>query len=186
MHQGGEMQVFEVKIEGTTPLLMNKPPQYAGDDTVKIKNPNIDEDKELKSKVYTADGIVFHPGTHIRGSLINAAKDLRVKGKGKSTYSKMFGSMIEVEPETIPHLFTDFDVHIVRTRNPSTGGMNMTKRPRLKKWALEFNLKVEDEIPKEVVKVALERSGRYVGIGDWRPSTKGIHGKFITTKFKEL
>lgn len=180
------MKKIQCKIEGITPLLMNKPKEYEGDSNVKIFNPNIDGDKELREKIYTIDGIVYQPATHIRGSLINAAKDLRIAGKGKSTYSKRFASMIVVEPEAIPHLFKEFDVHIVRTVNRTTKGQNMTKRPRLKKWALEFILEIDDEIPIDVLKEGLERAGKYIGIGDWRPATSGIHGKFMVTEFKKI
>jgi len=177
------MQIVNVTIRGITPLLINKPPEYDGDTTIKVNNPNIDKDKELKNKLYACKGAFYQPATHIRGSLVNAGKDLKVKGKGKSTYSKMFASMMQIEPEAILHKFTDFDVHIVRTVNPSTKGMNITRRPRLKKWELDFQMLIEDEIPFEVAKEALDRAGKYVGIGDWRPATKGIHGKFIVTKF---
>jgi len=179
------MQKFNVTIEGTTPLLMNKPPEYEHDTTVCVKNPNIDENEEVKNKIYTQDGCVYQPATHIRGSLVNAGKDLRVKGKGKSTYSKMFASMVMITPEAIEHKDPDFDVLTVRTVNPSTKGQNMTKRPRLKKWELSFIVEAEDEIPKDVLREGFNRAGRYVGIGDWRPATKGVHGKFAVSVFQE-
>lgn len=178
------MQKVQVGVEGTTSLLMSKPPEYLQDEKIHIKNPNLNEDEEAKKKIYILNKVIYTPATHLRGSLINAGKDLRVKGKGKATYSKLFGSMVEVTPEAIPHLLTDMDVQVDRTVNPSTKGANMTKRPRLKKWKLDFEILFEDEIPKEVLKEALERAGRYVGIGDWRPEKKGIHGKFMVTKFK--
>lgn len=180
------MEKYNVTIKGVTPLLFNKPPEYEGDSAIKIANPNIDHDKDLKNKLYTSNGIVYQPATHIRGALIEAGKKLKVKGQGKATYSKMFASMVLIEPEAIPHKFTDLDIHIVRTVNPNTGGANMTKRPRLKKWELSFTVEIEEEIAPEVVKEALERAGKYVGIGDWRPATKGVHGKFMVTKFEKM
>ena len=51
---------------------------------------------------------------------------------------------------------------------------------------LTFYITIEDEIPEDVVHEALNRAGKYVGVGDWRPATKGIHGKFIVTEFKKL
>jgi len=179
------MKTFDVSIRGITPLLMNKPPEYEGDSSISIKNPNIEASKDIKNKIYSSDGVVYQPATHLRGSLVNAGKDLRVKGKGKATYSKLFASMVMIEPEAIEHKFTDFDVHVVRTVNPNTKGQNMTKRPRLKKWELDFEMILDDEIPEDVAKEALDRAGKYVGIGDWRPSTKGVHGKFQVVKFHE-
>ena len=180
------MNKIKITIKGITPLLMSKPPEYESDMAVKINNPNIDKEKELKAKIYSINGMVYQPATHIRGALINAGKDFKVKGKGKSSYSKMIASMVMIEPEAIEHKNPVFDVHTTRTVNPNTKGQNMTRRPRLKNWELSFILEVEDEIPIEVIKEALERAGKYVGIGDWRPATKGIHGKFMVTKFKVL
>jgi len=180
------MQKVEITIEGTTPLLFNKPPEYEHDSKVKVNNPNIDENEEVKNKLYSVNGKIYTPATHIRGALINAGKDLRVKGKGKATYSKMFASMAMITPEALVHKKTKLDVLTVRTVNPNTKGQHMTKRPRLEIWALDFICEVEDEIPLEVLKEAFERAGRYVGIGDWRPATKGVHGKFMVTKFKNL
>jgi hypothetical protein len=179
------MSVYHVRIEGITPLLFNKPPEYEGDSNIKIANPTINQDKELRNKLYTQEGMVYTPAMHIRGALMNAAKDLKIKGRGKATYSKLFASMVAIEPEAIEHKAPELDVSIVRTVNPNTKGMNMTKRPRLKKWALDFTVDAEDEIPVDVIKEALDRAGKYVGIGDWRPATKGIHGKFMVSKFEK-
>jgi hypothetical protein len=177
------MQKVKVKIKGVTPLLFNKPPEYEHDSKIKVNNPNINEDDGLKNKLYSQGGKIYTPATHIRGALINAGKDLKVKGKGKATYSKMFASMVMISPEALVHKSPKLDVLTVRTVNPNTRGQNMTKRPRLRDWELVFNCEVEDEIPLEVLHEALQRAGRYVGIGDWRPATKGVHGKFMVTEF---
>lgn len=179
------MRTIQVTIKGVTPLLMNKPAEYEFDSNIRVNNPNIDAEKDIKSKIYALNGIIYTPATHIRGALINAGKDLKVKGKGKSTYSKMLASMVEVQPEAIEHKKQNFDILVSRTVNPNTRGQNMTKRPRLKEWELDFDLLADEEIPLDVLHNALERAGKYVGIGDWRPQTKGIHGKFIVTSFKE-
>lgn len=178
------MNTFKVRIEGVTPLLMNKPKEYEGDSNVDVRNKAIESDEDVRRKIYVLGGKVYQPATQIRGALVNAAKDLRVKGKGKATYSKLIASMVMVEPEAIPHLKKDFDIHIVRGVNPSTRGAVMIKRPRLKEWALEFSVVADEEIPADVLREAFDRAGKYVGIGDWRPGTKGVHGKFQVTKFE--
>ena len=179
------MKRVKVTVLGVTALLMNKPKEYEGDSNVKINNTAIETEQAIRDKVYTLDGVVYQPATHFWRSLINAGKDLQVKGKGKATYSKLFGSMVQVIPEAIEHKKQDFDVFITRVVNPSTKGMMMSKRPRLKEWELDFELLVEDEIPLDVLKEGLERAGKYVGVGDWRPEKKGIHGKFQVTSFQE-
>ncbi len=183
-----KMRTYLVSIKGITPLLMNRPPAYIVnpdvDSNIRITNPNVDQDKEVKNKIYSSGNVVFQPASHIRGAMMNAAKAFKVVGRGKATYSKMFASMVEVEPENIPHKETKFDVSVARTVNPSTKGMNMARRPMLRSWSLDFQINVDDEIPESVLKEVLDRAGRYIGIGDWRPDTKGVHGKFMVTKFK--
>jgi len=180
------MKRVKVTVMGVTPLLMNKPKEYEGDSNVKVNNPKIDSEEDVKAKLYAIDGIVYQPATHFWRSLVNAGKDLQVKGKGKATYSKLFGSMVQVIPEAIEHKKQNFDVFVTRVVNPSTKGMMMCKRPRLKEWELDFELLVEEEIPLDVLKEGLERAGKYVGVGDWRPEKKGIHGKFQVTSFQEV
>lgn len=180
---------FKVTIVGVTPLLMNKPKEYGFDSTVAKKVPLQGTDEAKKAaldKIYSIKGKAYQPADHLRGALVNAGKDLRVKGKGKSTYSKMIASMVRIEPDAIMHKHTEFDIHSVFTVNPNTRGRNMTYRPRLQEWELSFDIIAEDEIPTDVLKEVLDRAGKYWGIGDWRPGTKGIHGKFMVTEFKEV
>lgn len=182
------MKHFNVTIKGTTPLLMNKPPEFGFDDAIRIKVPLDTKKKgqeEALNKLYSNGGTIYTPSTHIWRSMINAGKDLKIKGKGKSTYSKMIASMVQVSPDAIEHKFKEFEIFGVMTVNPNTRGRNMTYRPRFDKWELSFELIVDEEIPDEVVKTALDRSGRYWGIGDWRPEKKGVFGKFMVTKFEE-
>ena len=55
-----------------------------------------------------------------------------------------------------------------------------------KDWELSFEILIgDDQIPIEVIKLALDHAGQYVGIGDFRPGKGGKFGKFIVTEFKE-
>ena len=183
------MNRIEVTIKGISPLLMNRYPGiYEFDTKVKVKNPNKYEKETMaRDKLYLDEkGKLFTPNTHIHGALINAGKKLQIKGQGKATYSKPFGSMVQVEPAFIVHKKQKWDIHSILTRNPNArGARNVTHRPKLDDWELDFTLYADPEIPPEVIKEGLERAGKYVGIGDWRPDTKGIFGKFQVTKFKE-
>jgi hypothetical protein len=180
------VKTFDVTIKGVTPLLMNRFPDVGEfDSKLKVNNPNIDGKEKALEKVYSLDGKPYQPSTHIWRALTNAGKDLRVKGKGKATYSKMIASMVCVQPDAIMHKIPKFDIFSCLTVNPNTGNRCVTHRPRFSKWELDFQLLVDDEIPTEVLKEALDRAGKYVGIGDWRPDRKGVHGKFIVTRFEE-
>jgi len=180
------MKKYKVEIKGITPLLMNKPEQYGFDEQWVEKKASTDWEKEALKKLYIdAEGIIYQPATHLDRALIEAGKKIKVKGQGKATYSKLFGSMVSIEEFEIVHKKQDYETFKSLVVIPSTKGRVMRYRPMFKDWGLEFHIESEDEIPADVIKEALEIAGKYVGIGDWRPEKKGKFGKFQVVKFKE-
>ena len=180
---------LNVTIKGITPLLMNRPDMLDITDKAKKKKSGEDKlTKQFKEKQYlTSEGKLYTPATHIRGALIQAGKQIKVKGKGKATYSKIIGYAVMVEPEAIIHKNQKLERHVVLGVNPNTRGRVAICRPMLKEWELDFQITFDsEEIPIEVIEEALNTAGKTVGIGDWRPATKGIYGRFITTKLKEV
>lgn len=173
------MGVHVAKIRGITPLLMNKPEAYGFDVQWVERKASEDWEKEALKKLYVdAEGVIYQPATHLERALMEAGKKVKVKGQGKATYSKLFGSMIEVVEFEIPHLITAYDIHKSLVVVPATKGRIMRYRPRFPEWELKFHISYEEEIPAEAIKESLELAGKYVGIGDWRPEKKGKFGKF--------
>ena len=180
------MKKYKVEIKGITPLLQNKPEEYGFDEQFVEKKASTDWEKEALKKLYMdSKGTIYQPATHLDRCLIEAGKKIKVKGQGKATYSKLFGSMVSVEEFEIVHKNPEYEIFKALVVIPSTKGRVMRYRPMFKDWALEFHITFEEEIPPEVVKDALEIAGKYVGIGDWRPEKKGKFGKFQVTKWKE-
>jgi len=179
------MKIISVTIKGITPLLSNRFMQ-SDIDGKSTKRPGACKDRIIEDKLYqTVEGELYQPASHIFGSLINAGKSFKIKGKGKSTYSKIFGSSLNITPECILHKHKDWVEFVTTAINPATKGRMVVKRPMFNNWELSFNLEIlDDDIGEEVVKEALDYAGRYVGIGDWRPDKKGKYGQFIVTKFK--
>lgn len=180
------MKKYKVEITGITPLLMNKPLEYGFDEQWVEKKASEDWEKEALKKLYIdSKGKIYQPSNHIEMALIDAGKKIKVKGAGKATYSKLFGSMLSIDEFEIVHKQKDYEIHKCLVVIPSTKGRIMRYRPIFNEWVLEFHVNFEDEIPASVVKEALEIAGKYVGIGDWRPSKKGKFGKFQVTKWEE-
>lgn len=166
---------------------MNKPEEYGFDEQWVEKKASTDWEKEALKKLYVdAEGTIYQPATHIDRALIEAGKKIKVKGQGKATYSKLFGSMVNVEEFELVHKNPTYETFKALVVIPSTKGRIMRYRPMFKDWALQFHIESEDEIPAEAIKEALEIAGKYVGIGDWRPEKKGKFGKFQVVKFKEI
>jgi len=181
---------YEVEIKGITPYLMNRFSEGEIDSTVKKHSGSQHSEDDLKyeAKHYrTPDGKIYVPATQLIGCLINAGKQLKVVGKGKSTYSKLFGANLIVEPEAILMSNQSPVPYRISAVNPNTRGRVMTVRPRFEEWALKFRVvSQDDQIPAEVINSGLAIAGNSVGIGDWRPDKKGRFGKFMVTSFKEV
>jgi len=173
---------YLVEVKGVSPLLMNRfIPEQIVETRVRRSNAN---DVSVEDKLYlTEDGRPYVPNTYIRNSLIEAGKSIRIKGRGKSTYSKLLGSSLIVQPDAILIDSTSgWEPFTTTAVNPTTKGRVMVTRPMFKDWKLSFEAVVLDDIPEEVFRDILDEAGRYVGIGDWRPAKKGMYGKFIVTK----
>lgn len=178
------MYEINVSVTGITSLLFNKFIQDELEPKSK-RQTGVTKEKDPKDKLYIADGKIYTPASHFEGMFVNAAKNFKVRGKGKSTYSKLAGSAIAVLPAAIIHKHQEYTIFRTTAVNPTTKGRMIVDRPMMTTWALDFTVRVlDDEFPIEVVKEILDYGGTYVGIGDWRPDRKGKYGKFIVTAFK--
>jgi len=180
------MKTYKATVTGISPLLMNRPSALIGDSIKERKQTELPPEEIAKDKLYEIDGKLYTPETHLKGALVEAGKNMKVVGKGKSTYSKIVGYAVEVNPFEIVHKKQKWEVYSVLAVNPSTRGRNLLHRPMLKEWELDFELTFDEEqVPASVLKEILELAGRFVGIGDWRPAKKGRFGKFQVTSWKE-
>ena len=179
------MKTIEVEVAGVSPLLMNRFRDAEIEGKSKRRTGAI-EDKNLEDKLYLVNGKPQIPGVYFRNSLVEAAKQFKISGKGKSTYSKLAGSVVNIKEEYIeitPGTYTEYRIAAV---NPMTKGRMMVSRPRFDKWGGRFHVEImDDALPIGVVNEILAHAGMYVGVGDWRPDKKGTFGKFMLTTFQE-
>ena len=179
------MKEINVKIDGVTALLFNRFMSGQIDSETK-KRPGANKELDIKDKLYK-DGMgnVCVPSTWVIGSIIDASKNFKIVGKGKSTYSKLVGSSVNVNPELLIVTPQKWEAYSISAVNPMTRGRMMVSRPRMDKWSTTFRLSFnENDIPLEVMKEIVDYAGQYSGIGDWRPNKKGQFGKFIVTRFE--
>ena len=180
------MKKYKVEVKGVSPYLMHRFGVEGADTKTQKKVGKKDYKGEVENALYKSpDGEIYVPATQLKGSLMEAGKQMRVVGKGKATYSKLFGAVVIIEPDTIPMSPQKWEIDeravvIQRTRI-------IRYRPKFKDWSLKFNVVVmDDDISLEVVKEGLDIAGNYCGIGDFRPQKKGSYGRFIVTSFKEV
>jgi len=173
---------LNVEIEGVAPLLQHRFPEEDEEKQSKRKTGKIDYSAEVTKSLYlTKNNVIYQPSVSIEQSMIKAAVNFQIPGKGKKTYKDLINSALIIEPTEIPlepqkYTVDKRSVRIQRARV-------YRYRPRFHNWKLKFTILILDEqLQPSVVKEILEYAGAYVGIGDYRPK----FGRFIVTKFEEV
>jgi hypothetical protein len=185
------MKIYNVTIQGISPLLMNRPNQLEISDKSKdVKRETKTSDEISESKIYKdSEGTIYLPSTWFRGSLVEAGKQKKMGGKGssKATYSKIVGSSVSIEPFEILLKKPNWKTFSILAVNPITHGRNILHRPQFDKWEVEMQVRFEEEqIESSVMKELFDIAGKMVGVGDWRPAKKGMFGKFQVVSWKEV
>ena len=180
------MEKVNVEITGTTPILFNRFRDAAIEGKSKKRTGAMLE-TDIEDKLYLDDkGKTMLPSVYLKNSISEAAKQFKIVGKGKSTYSKIVASTVDVSPFMISFDCGKYDIFRISAVNPMTKGRMMTERPKFDKWKVSFEIILNDPaVPISVINEILEHAGKYVGIGDWRPEKKGMFGKFMISSFKQ-
>jgi hypothetical protein len=179
-------QKINVIIEGTTPILFNRFRDVAIEGKSK-KVTGARAESDIEDKLYLIDGKTHLPSVYIKNSVVEAGKQFKIIGKGKSTYSKIVASTVDINPFMIEMDVKNYEVFRISAVNPMTKGRMMTERPKYDKWKASFQIILNDPaVPTGVINEILEHAGKYVGLGDWRPEKKGMFGKFMIVKFETV
>jgi hypothetical protein len=177
------MYSINVTIKGITGLLQHRFPMET-EKVINKKTGSPDYSKEAEGSLYrTLENVIYQPSVHIERALASAAKIMKIPGKRGASYSKLVSSAVSIFPDAIPHKIQlwEIDARPVVIQKARV----VRYRPLLPDWELSFEINVsDDEIPWEIIKIALEHAGNYIGIGDYRPSTGGKFGKFTVIEFK--
>ena len=180
-------QEIKVTIEGTTPILFNRFRDTSIEGKSKKRTGALVESDIHDKLYYDERGKVQLPSVYIKNSLTEAAKQFKIQGKNKATYSKIVGSTVDIAPFYIELEYPEnYEVFRISAVNPMTKGRMMVSRPKFNKWSASFSIILNDpQVDSNVVNEILEHAGKYVGLGDWRPEKKGMFGKFMITSWKK-
>lgn len=142
-------------------------------------------------------GRVFLPPMALKNSLMEAAQYLgeKVPGKRNATWSKHFMAgvlvtdpvfIIDADGEPVMHDKTTsetFPCHSDGKRG--SGSRVMRTFPVVREWSGEAKFYVLDEsITKDVFIHHLEESGKFIGVGRFRPRNGGFYGRFFCELLK--
>lgn len=187
------MYQVQCTIKGIAPLMQHRFPvpdmatlSHGGKKSTGSK----DYSEEWREYLYTRDGQIIQPASHIEGAMVKAAAGFKVTGKRGKSYKDLFSANVFIDPIEIPHniavpqeLDCDGDKPLYLDLRPVVvmRARVVRIRPTFKPgWELSFTINViDDEVPAEIVNDVLTLAGKTVGIGDFRPK----FGRFMVTRF---
>lgn len=188
------MARIKITIEGITPLICNKftdAAAQAASSGTRGSSAAQDRGTPLEiaeSKLYaTNKNKPMIPQPNLLRCLVEGGRFHKV-GKSMVTTktSSMMYSCLDIEGAEILLLHKQpWKVDTRAVRIPSTGGRILAHRPIFDDWKLEFEVKLDTSICGEkLLRHIIDDAGSRIGLGDFRPSTKGPYGKFVVTSWK--
>ena len=145
--------------------------------------------EQAERKLYTGvDGQLVIPQPNLLRCLIDAGK-FHKAGKTQITTQKssiLYGCL-DVEGAEIPIGHKEpWRVDTRAVRIPSTGGRILTHRPMFDDWSLSFVANLDTSIlSAKLFRQIVDDAGQRIGLGDFRPATKGPYGRFVVTNWAE-
>ena len=109
-------------------------------------------------------------------------------GRSKITTQKssLVPAALSIDEVTIPVQHKEpWSVDTRPVRIPATGGRILKHRPCFNDWKLKFNMTLDEtEISEKLLREIVDAAGRKIGLCDFRPSTKGMFGKYVVISWK--
>ena len=180
-------------IKGITPILFNRFHEEnevkvsSGISAVHMGHRGLPREAARKTAYIDDNGILYYPMQNVFAAIIEAGRFHKL---GKSKVSTLKTSLVPAGlsiKEVISSFNTDdFEVDSRSVVIPATGGRVMKHRARLDEWQLSFILIIDEEVFYEkVVRILVDDAGKKIGIGDFRPSKRGLFGKFAVVEWKK-
>jgi hypothetical protein len=187
---------LSIRIEGTTPLICNKFTDAAAESATNgTRGSGAAQDRGTpleiaESKLYIGlDGKPMIPQPNLMRCLVEGGR-FHKAGKTQLTTSKSshLYACVDIEGAEITLITKQpWKVDTRAVRIPSTGGRILAHRPMFDDWALEFLVDLDTSIAgAKIFRMIVDDAGKRIGLGDFRPATKGPYGKFVVTKWEEV
>jgi len=188
-----QTQVIQIRIEGTSPLLCNRFSDAAAMSATSQTRSSITGDKgtpleQATEKLYVGiDGkTLMIPQPNLFRMMIDAGTFFKA-GKSKITTQKtsMIPACVDLRGTEIPIEHKEpWTVDTRAVRIPSTGGRILCHRPMFHDWALSFEVELDiTMMGAKLFRELIDAGGKRIGLGDFRPATKGPFGKFVVTSW---
>jgi hypothetical protein len=180
--------IYQVKIVGLTPYMQHrmddtKLEQWEKNRGQIIERPEVNHADAVRAEYHCYRNLTtqkcFIPAEHIRQALINGGGYLKSKvGTKTKSMTGIIAAMCMINPEEID--MPDYDTIDKRSAvNKNVKARVMVIRPKWTTWDASFELHIDNEsLTDETVADLIDKTGNYVGIGSYRPTSKGFFGRF--------
>jgi hypothetical protein len=186
--------LIDIEITGQTPLIMNRFHDEAAMAATNGTRATLTGDKgspkdQAEKKLYLDHlGQPMIPQPNLFRSIIDAGSFFKA-GKTKVTTQKssLIPSCVSVQGIELP-LFSvaGWRVDERPVRIPSTGGRILAYRPIFDDWRTTFTIDLDErEMSEKLLRQIVDKAGKAIGLGDFRPACKGPYGKFVVTHWAE-
>lgn len=192
--------IVDVTCKGLSPLLMNRMSESTLEGLrTKAKKPKAaaigntrTPREDAEEKVYTHGGAPVIPGENLMSCLIAAGVFVRLDAKRQVSTAKatMLPGLMSLLTPTVPLLLPDsteparWEADVRQGRNPNGGEAVAICRPRFDAWSISFRIDIDTvEIGEQTIRDLIDKAGRRIGLGDFRPQRKGIFGQFVVEKW---
>lgn len=185
------MKQVVIKIQGVSPLLVNKFQDSAAQPKVSKKGHSKDRgtprEQAEKTAYYDEDTkLLWIPSVWLKGSVTNVSSDYKLRNSRKNTKSVIGGCFRPIDEKIFfEEKYKLKDIEIDSRPVVIQRARVMKHRTRIEKWNLVFSFEIEEDIiPVEDVHEMVVDAGRRSGIGDYRPSKGGPFGRFQVIEWK--
>lgn len=184
----GELLHVVVTIKGITPLLMNP---VSNDELLKIRDkikapkgaPRATPREECDGKVYKdAKGQPYIPSNMLWSCLVSAGQHVRLDGKRQISTAKstVLPQFMTIDDTAMSLNTPGWEVDMRPGKNPNGGELVVLCRPRFDVWSFKVKITIDTrEIAEDKIRELFDIAGKRCGLGDYRPSRKGIYGQFV-------
>lgn len=192
--------IVHIHCRNVTPLFVNRMTESVLEGLrTKAKKPktaNIGNTRtpreEASEKLYLHGANPILPGENFMSCLIAAGVFIRLDGKKQISTAKSTVLPALMTLQT-PILYlhkpdskepATWEADVRQGRNPNGGEAVAICRPRFDAWSFDVTIDIDEhEIGENVIRDLFDKAGRRIGLGDFRPSRKGIFGQFVVEKW---
>ena len=144
--------------------------------------------EQAEARLYkSASGEIIIPQPNVLRCIIDAGAFFKA-GRTKVTTQKssLIPACLSVQGIELPLRASQWRVDERPVRIPATGGRILCYRPIFDEWSVTFTVDLDtSEMTPKLLREILDKSGKAIGLGDFRPACKGPYGRFVVTRWHE-